>query len=204
MALLVLNQKSYKHEISKETNLKDVVTLVSSNYVNEESFIDSVKINNDIYTLNDELENLTISNSDSIEFFTKSKSELAYHLLDSASLFLEMLLNQTERTARLYQENQISEADSNFIELTDTLTLFIELITNIHRSLRFEGATKLSSGLSLHQLEIHLLSVLKAISSAHAKSDTIVLYDLIEHELLDNLKQWKITALPELKSLKTT
>ncbi len=55
---------------------------------------------------------------------------------------------------------------------------------------------------SIQKLEIHLLSVMKALLQAKEKNDTIMLCDLLEYELADNLTQWKIKVLPELKKLK--
>jgi hypothetical protein len=40
--------------------------------------------------------------------------------------------------------------------------------------------------------------------SAKEKNDNIMLCDLLEYELIDNLTQWKIKILPELKKLKRT
>lgn len=201
MALINFDQKSFQRKLDKKISLKELLS--QNDLMPETSYLDSVKINNQLLDNTDNLENIFITDQDSIELFTKSKIELAFHLLDSASLFLEMLLNQTEKTSQLYQEQKYQEAKDTFMELTDTLSLFIELITNVHRSLRVETNYKLSNGFTIHQLQIHLLSILKAISSSFSKEDTIVLYDLIEHELLDNLKQWKINVIPELKNLKT-
>ena len=62
---------------------------------------------------------------------------------------------------------------------------------------------KLSSGNTIKQLEIHLLSVVKGILTAEKKNDTVMLMDLLEYELKDNLTQWKITAIPQIKRLNT-
>ena len=52
------------------------------------------------------------------------------------------------------------------------------------------------------KLEIHLLSVVRSLLQAKEKNDSIMICDLLEYELIDNLKQWKIKILPELKKLK--
>jgi hypothetical protein len=48
------------------------------------------------------------------------------------------------------------------------------------------------------------LSVIKALLPAKEKNDVVMLCDLLEYELIDNLTQWKIKVLPELKKLKNT
>ena len=42
---------------------------------------------------------------------------------------------------------------------------------------------------------------IKAINTAFKKNDIVMLQDLLEYELIDNLTQWKIQALPKIKKL---
>ena len=53
--------------------------------------------------------------------------------------------------------------------------------------------------LPIKNLQIHLLSVLKAIETAHNSKDIVMLEDLLEFELKDNLTKWKILVTPALK-----
>jgi hypothetical protein len=48
---------------------------------------------------------------------------------------------------------------------------------------------------------IHLLFILKGINQAQQKNDSLVLEDLIKHELKDNLTQWKINLIPTIKRM---
>ena len=48
---------------------------------------------------------------------------------------------------------------------------------------------------------VHLLFVIKAINQAQHKKDALVLDDLIKYELKDNLTQWKIDLIPQMKRL---
>ncbi len=54
--------------------------------------------------------------------------------------------------------------------------------------------------LPIKNLQIHLLSVMKGIETAHKAGDDFMLEDLLEFELKDNLTKWKILVIPTLKA----
>ena len=84
------------------------------------------------------------------------------------------------------------------------MDLYIQLVSNVYQVIRKDLNGKSFKDESIQKLEIHLLSVLKALLQAKEKEDIIMLCDLLEYELVDNLTQWKIKVLPELKKLKNS
>ena len=64
---------------------------------------------------------------------------------------------------------------------------------------KFQDKDLLLGELPIKNLQIHLLSVLKAIETAHNSKDIVMLEDLLEFELKDNLTKWKILVTPALK-----
>ena len=82
------------------------------------------------------------------------------------------------------------------------MDLYIQLVSRVYHVLRTDLEQMNFKDESIQKLEIHLLSVMKALLQAKEKNDTIMLCDLLEYELVDNLTQWKIKVLPELKKLK--
>jgi hypothetical protein len=85
--------------------------------------------------------------------------------------------------------------------LSTDITKFVELTTLISKILSSKKKISLPNVKESH---IHLLFILKGISQAQQKHDSLVLEDLIKYELKDNLTQWKIDFIPLIKRLLNT
>ncbi len=82
--------------------------------------------------------------------------------------------------------------------LSSDITKFVELTTLMAKILTNRNNITLPE---IKQSHVHLLFVLKGINQAQKKHDSIVLEDLIKYELKDNLTQWKIDLIPQIKRL---
>ena len=51
----------------------------------------------------------------------------------------------------------------------------------------------------IKNLEVHLLFTIKSLVSAREKNDLSMICDLLEYELMDNLKKWKTSVIPQMK-----
>jgi hypothetical protein len=80
--------------------------------------------------------------------------------------------------------------------LSSDITNFVELTTLLSKILTTKKNITLPEIKTSH---IHLLFILKGINQAQQKNDSLVLEDLIKHELKDNLTQWKIDLIPSIK-----
>lgn len=203
MITVSLNQQSLKVDTSNTQTLGELINVVSGKYIQCDEVITGISLGQ--IELDSEAQARTLASLGNGELFiqTQNRLDFAFGVLDTASSFLDILIESTQNVSSLYERSDLTKADTLFINLIDRLGLFIEMVTQVHKTFKIGGAFKLSTGRTLHELEIHLLSVLKAITKAKELGDLLMLCDLIEHELLDNLKQWKIAALPELKNQKT-
>lgn len=82
--------------------------------------------------------------------------------------------------------------------LTASISQFVEVTTLISKVLK---ARKNQSIADIKESHIQLLFIMKAINQAQDKLDYIALEELIKYELKDNLTQWKIDLMPQLKKL---
>jgi len=101
------------------------------------------------------------------------------------------------------ENDQYKLTETLLLEIIGKIDAFIQLISHIHQSLSVISDERLKSGQTIKQLEIHLLSVVKAILVAQKREDQVMLIDLLDYELKDNLTQWKIVAIPQIKKLNT-
>lgn len=134
---------------------------------------------------------------------TKQTSlDLAFESIDSCFGYVDYITAQIQKLITQYNSGEVDTAHQSFVEVIDLMDLYIQLVSRVYHVLRTDLEQMNFKDESIQKLEIHLLSVMKALLQAKEKNDTIMLCDLLEYELVDNLTQWKIKVLPELKKLK--
>ena len=119
-------------------------------------------------------------------------------LVRLCSQHLDAIIYSAKEAARSYNDD-IPLGNKQFLETMGMLNLFIELVISLHRFLKDHAEIQGASRKILQNLEVHLLSIIKALVSAQEKQDIVMLCDLLEYELTSNLTQWKIKAIPMLK-----
>ena len=144
---------------------------------------------------------MTILNKDSNNQSSASL-DLAFESIDSCFGYVDYITVQIQKLLVNYNQGNDEAANDSFVEVIELMDLYIQLVTRVYRVLRTDLQVMNFKDESIQKLEIHLLSVMKALLQAKEKNDTIMLCDLLEYELVDNLTQWKIKILPELKKLK--
>lgn len=94
--------------------------------------------------------------------------------------------------------NNNENSNDEIIKIFDNLTNFISLVSIIFRESLYQTYDNETLEV-LKTLKIHQLSIIKALKSAMKNDDQLMLADLLEYELKDNLTQWKISAIPQIK-----
>jgi hypothetical protein len=133
-----------------------------------------------------------------------SSLDLAFESIDSCFGYVDHITAQIQKLIAFYAASENDKANDTFIEVVELMDLYIQLITKVYKVIRTDMPGVQFKDESIQKLEIHLLSVIKALLQAKEKEDIIMLCDLLEYELVDNLTQWKIKVLPELKKLKNS
>lgn len=95
--------------------------------------------------------------------------------------------------------NENIDYDAEMIKIFERLSDFISIVSTIFRDQVYNQYDSTTLEV-LRALKIHQLSIIKALKSAQSKNDQLMLTDLLEYELKDNLTQWKISAIPQLKT----
>lgn len=110
-------------------------------------------------------------------------------------------LNQT--LVRLHhlpelQEEKVHNINQTVSSITMDVGTFVEITTLITRMVQKRYQQTIPGAKESH---IHLLFIMKGINQAQQKGDLVALEDLIKYELKDNLTQWKIDLIPQVKRL---
>ncbi len=124
--------------------------------------------------------------------------DLAKEALQSCRQSIEILLKKIEEVSREYGQDNLQKGHALFSETLEILNLFIQLMAKTTQIL-LENKNDPEMKKTIQKLEIHLLSVVKAIYTAHQSNDFVMLCDLLEYEIVDNLTKWKIEVLSKLE-----
>lgn len=203
MNSIKINRDEINDRIDKnEKNIHDFIYKV-----NDEKFpgniVTSITFNGKLMS-EQELHLLDVNVSDISELVIESKSslELVFEAIESCGKYIDVIIENIQKLTVSYQENRLNEADIKFSETIEILDLFIQLMSRIYKNLKDNKNISFDKAPSIQQLEVHLLSILKGLVPAKEKKDIIMLCDLLEYELIDNLKQWKVSVIPSLKKIK--
>lgn len=199
MAILEVNSRRINFPENTFLNAKSVIPKLKKNFPLTEFEINEFLINGKKVDINSDHPSLIrpIGKDDIIKIqITHNISPLNHLIFDVSELLNKLLLkiNSTSDELKVHGFEQIESSLAKIIEGVDT---FIQGISYI---LTQELKEKIEiEELPIKDLQIHLLSIIKGISTARKNADYIMLTDLLEYELKDNLTQWKILILPILK-----
>ena len=204
MALITVNHEDISSKFDPNQTVNEVMNSLLSGIIKDSEVITSISINGKELTEAEEGECLPniVGGFNEIDFTVKSSVELAFEALDSCSTYIDVVVTKIQELNKLYSAGEFDRANYLFAEVIEIMDLFVQLMSKIHSTLRSNLKDKFIKTKTLQNLEIHLLSVLKGLVPAKEKNDVIMLCDLLEYELIDNLTQWKIKAIPELKRFK--
>ena len=204
MALITVNHEDISSKFNSDQTVNEVMDSLLSGIIKDSEVITSISINGKELTEAEEGECMPnlVSGFNKIDFTVKSSVELAFEALDSCNSYIDVVITKIQELNTLYSSGEFEKANYLFAEVIEIMDLFVQLMSKIHSTLRSNLKDKFEKTETLKNLEIHLLSVLKGLVPAKEKNDVIMLCDLLEYELIDNLTQWKIKAIPELKKFK--
>lgn len=121
-------------------------------------------------------------------------------LSDTVTIGLDLLndIIQQINTIESFSPNKEYFRNIQLSDMSSDITKFVELTTLLSKLLVTKKKINIPE---IKQSHIHLLFILKGITQAQQKHDSLVLEDLIKYELKDNLTQWKIDLIPQIKRL---
>jgi hypothetical protein len=201
MTEIILNNRPLEAEVSQESSLHELTNLILDSEISSEDIITAIEADGVMIYLDEPGDKLSLplSKYKKVQFTIQSSLELALEALESSPSYIDITIENIHLLVALYQQNKTEEANEKFAETIEILDLFVELMARLHKTLRKHYPTLIADVKCLQDQEIGLLSILKAVLPAKEKNDIIMFCDLLEYELIDNLTQWKIQVIPELK-----
>jgi hypothetical protein len=204
MTTITLNKVPLEMAQNSNLTLNDYIDVLLEKHLKNHDVITGIRVDGKLLSLEEENKCLphVITNFESVDFQIQSTLELAFEALDSCSAYIDAVTLRVRELTDLYSQNLFEDANLKFGDVIDIMDLFVQLMGKINKTLKTNLPDSYTKSNTIQNLEIHLLSVLRSLVPAKEKNDIIMLCDLLEYELIDNLTQWKIKAIPELKSLR--
>lgn len=124
-------------------------------------------------------------------------------LVDSIAITIEFLSDILHAIHVIAPIETHSEFTLNrkITELTLDISKFVELTTLLSKTIMNRKNRTIEG---IKESHINLLFILKAMTQAQSKNDNLALQELIKYELKDNLTQWKIDLIPQIRKLLNT
>lgn len=198
MITVNINRETLELQQNESITLGQAIDLIENEGTRSNEAVTGVTIQGQHYhleTLGDLL-NEDIDNLGDPIIEIKTNFEIAFEALNDCNGYIDTITSKIHEVVGYYNENDVDSANMYFSELIDLVDLFIQLISKVHRTVKTFNPEFFKDNDTIRNLEIHLLSILKALIPAKEKNDIIMLSDLLEYELADNLAQWKIKAIP--------
>lgn len=199
MATIEVNSHKFNLNERNYLNLKSLIPKLQKEFPIDQFSLHDFKINGQQIDINSEDPKLVrpIESNDYIQISFNSTQNIIADVLNDLTGLTDKVLNKIQQTAEEFKTDNDQTAMLQLSTIIDAVDLFIKTVNYTYSTL--SDKEDLEELLPIKELQIHLLSIIKAIHSANQKSDYIMLTDLLEHELKDNLTQWKILVLPILK-----
>jgi len=203
MPNIEFNNKKVNINTDSFRTLSELIPSIKSNHLANGEYLAELSINGEkLNKLNQEtLYNKPLDQIQHIEITISNSKSILLETIDELPRYIDQLTDKISLAVKFSENNQFNLTQTLLSEIVEKIDAFIQLVSHLHKSLTIASDQKLSSGQTIKQLEIHLLSVVKAILVAQKKSDHVMLVDLLDYELKDNLTQWKILAIPQIKRL---
>ncbi len=199
MAIIEVNSERISFDENSFLNLKEILPKLQKNFPVENYQIKKFTINGEDVDINSEHAALIrpIANRDYIQITFDEKTILLAEIVEDLTGLITKIINEIELGTNYLKQDQNASGEKHLIKIIEAIDVFIQSVTHCCQEIFTNAEAK--AGLPIKELQIHLLSIIKAVNSAQSKKDYIMLTDLLEYELKDNLRQWKILILPVLK-----
>jgi len=203
MANIFVNGRNIEDNLDENITIGFLIDSLQLKQGMEDKFVTEISIDGSkVDFQNPDILDRVVAQNGEIHLRLLDGVEIAFESLDNSTHYFDVMCRKIDNIVLSLSQNSYNSANQDFLDLVEVIDLFIQLMTNIHRTFleRFKSVYVKSTG---HKnLEIHLLSVLKGLLAAKERNDVIMISDLLEYELKENITQWKIKVIPEMKTLK--
>lgn len=175
----------------KDSPIHKIVHDLKHSLEGQNKIVTEIMVDGRLYA---EIDKNNTSEAKRLDFTVIEKSNYGVELIEISQKLIDQTITLSLSAASSKSWERLSL-------VMDGLDMFIQTVMSFHQVIDFKLPKNAKLLSEIKSLEIHLLSVIKALNFSSQKSDPVMLCDLLEHELTDNLRQWKIKISSELKTI---
>ena len=183
----------------KDILLRDFVNYLLDEHLSSNEVLTEIDINGKKNLINDSILAHNVGDFDTICFQSKSGLDFIAESVNSCSLYIDTMIEKILSICDAYSQGEIQQMNHTFVKVTEDLGLFMQLVSGIQKGLVLHMSEKFDKSDRMKNLENHLLHVMQSLLTAREKNDLSMLCDLLEYELVENLKKWNALVIPQMK-----
>jgi hypothetical protein len=139
-----------------------------------------------------------ISEVQTLDLATREAEAMVKEMLVSTDQHLELLITETEKSATMFRVGDELGAQDRFGKCVSGLQWFLKSLDVLRSFLELDYSRLEIDGASVEENLQRFLPLMDEILGAQSEGDVILIADLMEYELVAQLKKWR-QSLPELQ-----
>jgi hypothetical protein len=177
-------------------NLQQVMQFIMTNWVPADRALRELKVNGDFYKEAEmgPVETIDPGTVAKLEVETSAGQDLARDFLGAAEDYPPALAQAVSEVAELFRVSDEREASERYINVLETLQLFLTMLEESRRILDLDLTAIVYQDRTVAEALSRLSELIKDLLSAQEVEDWVLLADLLEYDLKPELLQWRDIA----------
>ena len=135
MTKISINNQEIKN-INRWNCVDDLVDHLLSEYVNPNEVLTEITINGKEFPISDDILARRVDTFQTICFHSRPSIDVTFEAIDSASSSIDTIISKIIGLCEAYSRSDIQKANKLFLEITEILDLFVQLISGIQSGLK--------------------------------------------------------------------
>ena len=179
-------------EITNLNNLEELLLMLQKQGVPENHLIGTIKVDGEMFTESypGQSKEIGLTAIGNVEVITVSSEQLASAITKDSAVFIDRLVQGTNKTAELFRIADESEANTHFVNLVEAMRDFIQVIGRLQSILRWDFKEIVYEGEPVQAEWDRLIGLIDELTEVHEQRDWILIADLLEYELAPCFAKW--------------
>ena len=173
-------------------NLEELLLMLQKQSVPENHLIGTIKVNGEMFseTYPGQSKEVGLTTVGSVDVTTVSSEQLASAITKDSGVFIDRLVQGTNKTAELFRIADESEANAHFVNLVEAMRDFIQIIGRLQKILQWDFKEIVYEGEPVQAEWDRLVGLIDELTEVHEQRDWILMADLLEYELAPCFTKW--------------
>ncbi|MBN2468418.1 MAG: hypothetical protein JXD19_09745 [Deltaproteobacteria bacterium] len=180
-------------------DLEGAIQEIVNEHVGNERIVWSVLVNGQQYNEKrpHDARRVVVGDIRTLEITTMGKGDICLAFLENSAIILDSLSKAAQEVADRFREREDSETHALYLQFLGALQDFFEMLKQSETILALNYSNGEDSGMSVEMRLDRLVNLMNRMIASQKSEDSVMLADLIEFELISELKELEI-VLPKV------